>query len=146
MGIQAFEERTRELEAAVDKMIPPAVHDALKHDAEDLNGKFVQVCEEKERAASELESLLGVIRELRFRLQECEEGNKGLEKENMKLCWQQVEWKSELQVLQEAVRKRDLKIAENEAEAETRKADLMQVVARSKAAQNDLKALQELVE
>ena len=58
----------------------------------------------------------------------------------------QVEWKSELQVLQEAVRKRDLQISENEAEAENRKAELMQVVARSKAAQNDLKALQELVE
>jgi len=77
-----------------------------------------------------------------------------------------VEWKSELQVLQEAVRKRDLpklnpnpnpnpnpnwrkrdlRISENEAEAENRKAELMQVVARSKAAQNDLKAFQELFE
>lgn len=127
-------------------MIPPAVHDALKRETDDLSSRFAQVSEEKERAAAELESLLAVIRELRFRLQESDDGNKGLEKENMKLCWQQVEWKSELQVLQEAVRKRDLKIAENEAEVENRKAELMQVVARSKAAQNDLKALQELVE
>jgi hypothetical protein len=59
--------------------------------------RLAQIGEEKDRAAAELESLLAVIRELRFRLQESDEGNKGLEKENMKLCWQQVEWKSELQ-------------------------------------------------
>lgn len=127
-------------------MVPPAIHEALKRELDDVAIRLAHTGEEKDRAAAELESLLAVIRELRFRLQEADEGNKGLEKENMKLCWQQVEWKSELQVLQEAVRKRDLQIAENEAEAENRKAELMQVVARSKAAQNDLKALQELVE
>jgi hypothetical protein len=34
---QAFEERTRELEAAVDKMIPPAIHDALKRELDDVS-------------------------------------------------------------------------------------------------------------
>ena len=48
--------------------------------------------------------------------------------------------------MQEAIRKRDERLIDCEAESEQRKSELMQVVSRSKSAQGDLKALQELVE
>ena len=63
----------------------------------------------------------------RFKMQEGDEGNKALEKENMKLCWQHVEWKTQLGAMQDAIRKRDQRLLECESESEQRKAELMQV-------------------
>jgi len=50
----------------------------MKREMDDMSIRLTQVSEEKDRAAAELESLLAVIRELRFRLQESDDGNKGL--------------------------------------------------------------------
>jgi len=144
--IQALEVRSKELENAIGTMIAPSKHAALQKELEEEQFKLVNVTDEKDAATSELESLLTVIRELRFKMQEGDEGNKALEKENMKLCWQHVEWKTQLGAMQDAIGKRDRRLLDCESESEQRKAELMQVVSRSKSAQGDLKALQELVE
>eukprot|EP00658_Telonema_sp_P-2_P008770 TRINITY_DN13313_c0_g2_i3.p1 TRINITY_DN13313_c0_g2~~TRINITY_DN13313_c0_g2_i3.p1 ORF type:complete len:299 (-),score=89.10 TRINITY_DN13313_c0_g2_i3:59-955(-) len=144
--VQALESRSKELEAAIGTMIAPSKFQSVEKEVQSLSSQLTLVNQEKESAANELESLLGVIRELRFKLQESDDTNKSLEKENMKLCWQHVEWKTQMGTMQESIRKRDQRLLECETESEQRKSELMQVVSRSKSAQGDLKALQELVE
>ena len=64
--IQALEVRSKELENAIGTMIAPSKHAALQKELEEEQFKLVNVTDEKDAATSELESLLTVIRELRY--------------------------------------------------------------------------------
>ena len=69
--------------------------------------------------------------------------NHKVEKRNMELCWQQVEWKTQLDSLQTALSKRDQQLLENTVGQADKEAKMMQAVADAKRCEpiiNDLKA------
>ena len=85
--------------------MPSHVHESLKVACEELRSRLKEAEEVKSKALNEAEYLMGKLKEVNAAYEQQQTNATqatrhgiDIEKRNMELCWQQVEWKAQLEV------------------------------------------------
>ena len=98
------------IRTAQQSSVPSHAHESLRITCEELRSRLATAEEAKEKALVEAEYLMGEYKKAnsaytdqQSSITTAQRHSIDIEKRNMELCWQQVEWKAQLESLQEAV-------------------------------------------